>query len=65
MVAVDCGGLDNPENGMVSHDGTRLNAIATYQCNVGHELVGDDQRRCKEEGQWSGGQPLCESKFSS
>ena len=62
IAAVDCGGLDNPDNGVVSLDGTRLNFMATYKCNIGYDLVGDSERRCTELGQWSGNQPICQSK---
>ena len=62
VAAVDCGDLNNPDNGMVSLDGTRLNSVATYQCNTGYDLMGDTERRCTELGQWSGSQPVCQSK---
>ena len=50
---------------MVNLDGTRLNSVATYQCNIGYELVGDSERQCTEVGQWSGDQPVCESEANS
>ena len=64
FIAVDCGSLNDPDNGMVSVDGTRLNSEAVYGCDTGYRLVGDSERLCTEQGAWSGDQPTCESKAS-
>lgn len=62
FTAIDCGSLDSPDGGSVSLNGTRLNSVADYHCNIGYEHFGDIERRCTEEGIWSGNQPSCESK---
>ena len=59
---VDCGALMNPDNGRVdTPQGTTLNRLATYSCNCGYCLVGDETRTCQANGQWSGSEPTCNS----
>ena len=61
--AVDCGNLDDPENGQVDlNQGTRFGAKAFYRCDNGFFLVGDDRRECQANGQWSGEAPICKRK---
>lgn len=62
---VDCGDLPIPSDGMISYtSGTLLGSIATYSCNLGYVLIGDDAvRTCDSNGQWSGNQPTgCQRK---
>ena len=55
LCTVDCGGLSSPPNGHVS-----LNRFtATYNCNDGYSLEGDDSRNCLIDGSWSGSEPNC------
>ena len=61
---VDCGTLGNPANGMVSVSTTTYNSVATYSCNTGHTLTGDDMRTCLETGLWSNTEPTCTGEFS-
>ena len=59
--AVDCGTLTHPANGQVSHTvGTTLGQTATYSCNTGYNLMGDNTRTCQATGVWSGSEPTCE-----
>ena len=58
-VAIDCGSLVDPANGAVSVSGTTFNSTATYSCNTGYTLTGDDMRMCLETGFWSDSEPLC------
>ena len=38
--------------------------MASYTCNVGFELFGDDMRTCQVDGTWSGSQTTsCQSTF--
>ena len=59
---MDCGNLTNPANGQVSHTaGTTFGQTATYSCNTGYNLVGDNTRTCEAGGMWSGSEPTCQS----
>lgn len=57
---VDCGGLSAPANGAVDAMFTTFGSIASYFCNGGYTLIGDDTRTCTEDGVWSGVEPICE-----
>ena len=62
MTAVDCGTLTNPTNGQVSHTGrTTFGQTATYSCDTGYILVGDNTRTCQATGVWSRSEPTCQS----
>ena len=59
--AVDCGTLTDTANGQVNHTaGTTFAETATYSCNTGYNLVGDNTRTCQATGEWSGSAPTCE-----
>ena len=60
---VDCGELDNPNNGQVSLDGIIFGSIATYTCDTGFNLIGDMERICQANGNWSESEPVCQSQF--
>ena len=60
---IDCGALDGPVNGDVSVSSTTYNSTATYSCNTGYTLTGDDMRTCMESGLWSGSEPICVGKI--
>ena len=57
---VDCNALSDPTNGQVSTSGTTFGETATYSCNTGYNLVGDNTRTCQATGNWSGSEPTCE-----
>ena len=59
ILIVDCGALDNPDNGMVDVSETVLDSVATYSCNTGYTLTGDAMRTCQGDGTWSGSEPIC------
>ena len=59
FLAVDCGTLDDPENGQVSFTSTTFLSIARYTCDVGFERVGTAVRGCQANGQWSSQAPVC------
>ena len=60
LTALDCGTLNNPTNGQVSHTGrTTFRQTATYSCDTGYYLVGDSNRTCQATGVWSGSEPTC------
>ena len=60
VIITDCGELDDPNNGQVSLNGTTLGSIATYTCDTGFDLIGDMERICQANGNWSGNEPTCE-----
>ena len=61
LTVADCGSLNNPANGQVSHTaGTTEGQNATYSCNTGYNLMGDNTRTCQATGEWSGSEPTCE-----
>lgn len=61
-IIIDCGTLTAPQYGIVTLTGTSPGSIATYHCNNGFVLNGDQERQCSETGVWSGYEPLCEGK---
>ena len=62
LTAVNCGTLNNPANGQVSHTGrTTYRQTATYSCDTGYNLVGDSTRTCQATRVWSGSEPTCQS----
>lgn len=56
---VDCRGLDDPENGLVTLSGTDFGSRARYRCFFGYTLQGETNRLCEEDGFWTGGAPIC------
>ena len=60
--AVDCGQLPAPENGLIDGNLTTFNNTASYSCDTGYELVGDQTRTCLASGNWSGSQPSCDGE---
>ena len=64
-IVVDCGQLQNPANGFVQIFSTTEGSTATYTCNQGFQLVGNRQRTCQNNGQWSGQQPFCRRRSTT
>lgn len=58
-IVAGCGSLDDPLNGHISHPETHFGSIATYECDAGYDLVGEEQRVCLETKQWNGSVPTC------
>ena len=63
FVAVNCGALENPNNGSVSVPETVFSNMATYVCDTGYVLSGGSTRTCQVTGEWSGNAPTCEGKY--
>ena len=61
---IDCGSLDHPEHGTVTHssNATSFEVEATYSCGLGYNLVGDTRRICQADGNWSNTEPECQIK---
>lgn len=60
---VDCGDLGDPINGQVSLSGTTFGSLAVYECNTGFSLVGNVERVCQDNEEWSGTVPTCDSSL--
>ena len=62
---VNCGPLRDIENGDVTllDNRTTYDATAIYRCHLNYTLVGQDIRKCNEDGVWSGQQPQCLCKL--
>ena len=61
LTAVNCGTLTDPANGQVDHTaGTSFGQTATYSCDPGYNLVGNNTRICHATGVWSGSAPTCQ-----
>ena len=57
---MDCGSLQNPENGMVTVAETTFGSTASYSCSgSNYLLVGAAERTCQADGTWSGSAPEC------
>jgi hypothetical protein len=54
-----CPSLLDPLNGGVMWTNLSVGSIATYTCNSGFELVGNEMRTCQSDGVWSGEEPVC------
>ena len=62
LTVVECKTVTSPTNGQVSHTtGTTYRQTATYSCDTGYNLVGDNNRTCQATGVWSGNTPICQS----
>ena len=60
---VDCGSLEDPDNGQVDFSNTTFESTANYTCDLGYSLNGNSSRTCEANGNWSGDQPSCERKI--
>ena len=61
-LVVDCGDLSSPAYGNVTLNFTLYQSLAVYRCSYGYNLIGNSSRYCQANGQWSGEEPICESK---
>ena len=63
--AFQCPELFDIPNGEVEFLSRTPGSIATYTCDFGFVLQGDEQRVCMENETWSGEPPTCFRKFKS
>ena len=54
-----CPTLPSIPNGEVDYPNQEPDTTATYSCNNGFVLVGQETRKCGQDGQWTGEQPSC------
>ena len=57
-----CDVLSPVDNGAIALTGTFVGATATYTCDTGYILEGNEVRLCQSSGQWTGSEPSCRSK---
>ena len=58
---VECLELSAPINGTVRLPTlTAFGFVANYSCIDRNTLIGQDQRECMANGQWSGTEPMCQ-----
>lgn len=62
MLAVDCEPLQSPQNGEVFLTGTLFCSTARYTCDPSFRLLGELERNCQADGQWSGDDPICQGR---
>ena len=53
----------DPANGQVELPSMVFGSTATYSCDRGYNLNGSMSRVCMGDGQWSGEDPTCQSKW--
>ena len=56
---------ETPSGGTVTYsmsgDPLPAGTMATYSCDTGYDLIGDETRTCTEENGWTGSLPICKS----
>ena len=56
---IPCPPLSSIADGQVTVPTRTPGSLATYTCNSGYVLVGNDIRTCLASGVWSGTEPFC------
>ena len=60
-IIVTCPKLSDPRNGDVDLTGLRVGSKASYSCDRGFKLRGNQVRHCQSNGRWTGQDPSCQS----
>ena len=60
---VNCGSLEDPDNGQVDFSNTTFESTANYTCDLGYNLNGNSTRTCEANGEWSENLPSCEREW--
>lgn len=55
-----CPQLPQIPNGFLNVSSYSENSIATYTCNGGYKLIGNDTRQCLLGGKWTNQEPFCQ-----
>jgi hypothetical protein len=55
-----CPVLQQISNGQLNVTSYSENSLATYQCNSGYKLIGNDTRQCLLGGKWTNQEPFCQ-----
>ena len=64
-IIVTCPRLSDPRNGDVDLTGLRVGSKASYSCDRGFKLQGNQVRHCQSNGRWTGQDPSCQSIHQS
>lgn len=56
---ITCPELRDPDNGDVNFNSVKPGSVAKYKCNRGFQLVGSPSRKCQDNGEWTGKDPVC------
>ena len=60
---MDCGDLDDIDNGGVVMSTSTIGSTATYTCEEGYDLSDDVERTCQADGSWDEDEPECICKY--
>jgi CUB/sushi domain-containing protein len=58
-----CKPLPHPKQGYRIGNGVIVGTRIEYTCLKGYQIIGNTYRECLASGQWSGTQPVCQSKI--
>ncbi len=66
---ITCSNLSSPANGTIKYNNMNpqrlLGTVATYTCNPGYTLSGNEARTCESDMMWSGSDPTCQGKTAN
>ena len=57
-----CVTLSSITHGNITCTGYTTSHICYFRCNEGFNLIGPNERQCLPSSQWSGVDPMCDSK---
>ena len=63
--ATQCSPITTLNNGQVNvtrGSGTNYGSVVKFECDPEFDLIGNPVLLCKTGGQWSGAEPVCQSK---
>nr|XP_022326524.1 protein lev-9-like isoform X1 [Crassostrea virginica] len=62
-VAIDCPTLRSPVGGRIRGSGNAFGTVLRFECDNGLQLEGSIERRCLENGEWSGNDVRCTAEI--
>lgn len=62
MYFAGCGKLNTIKYGSTDISGWEVDDLATFSCKNGYSYVGENPRRCQDNGHWSGDDGRCKGK---
>ena len=68
-LVINCGALPMPTPGpgilTLTQMNTTFDSVATYSCqSEGYAIVGDEQRTCQADGNYTGTEPTCMCEYN-